>query len=216
MSYKPRNRVQTRVVTGRRVASVLVAVLLATSAWFAYETYFVKPAPEYATVYTTKGSFEIELFPAAAPATVANFVNLADSGFYNDQVWHRIFPGLLIQTGDPNTRGGLTNRSTWGVGGSSQTVPLEIDRSLHNYQGYVGMARKEANNSGTSQFYINLSNSTLNRSLDGNYTVFGKVVSGWSVVQSIADVPTYAYGLKFAGQPIDPVFVNVIVISKSP
>ncbi len=193
----------------------MAAVLLATSAWFAYQTYVVKPAPVYATVYTTLGSFEMELFPASAPTTVSNFVSLADSGFYNGLVWHRIVKGFVIQTGDPNTRGGLTNRSTWGVGGSNQTVPLEIDRSLHNYQGYVGMARKEANNSGTSQFYINLSNGTSNLSLDGNYTVFGKVISGWSVVEAIANLSIYTTD-KYFGQPINPVFVNLIAISKSP
>jgi cyclophilin family peptidyl-prolyl cis-trans isomerase len=215
MSYKPRSRARPKLVTRRRAAAILVVALLATSAWFVYQTHFVKPPPIYATVYTSLGSFEMELFPASAPATVANFVSLADSGFYNGLVWHRIAPGFVIQTGDPNTRGGQTNRSTWGIGGSNEIVPLEIDRSLHNYQGYVGMARKEANDTGTSQFYINLSNSTSNLSLDGNYTVFGKVISGWSTVEAIANVPVYTT-YKYFGQPMDLVFVNTIVISKAP
>ncbi len=215
MSYKPRSKKRRKILTRRRVGALAAAVLLATGSWYTYETFILKPAPMYARVDTSLGSFEIELFPASAPRTVANFVTLSQSGFYNDLVWHRIVKGFVIQTGDPNTRGAVANRSLWGIGGSNQTVPLEIDPSMHNYQGYVGMARKESPNSGTSQFYINLSNSTSNLSLDGNYTVFGKVIGGWDIVQAIANVPVYTTAKDF-GQPINPVFVTSIAILRTP
>jgi cyclophilin family peptidyl-prolyl cis-trans isomerase len=164
-------------------------------------------AGTYVKIGTSMGTIEVQLFPTSAPKTVANFVNLTNSGFYNNLVWHRIVKGFVIQTGDPNTRNG-GDRSLWGTGASSQSVPLEIDPSLHNYAGYLGMARGSDPNSGSSQFYINLANNT---SLDGQYTVFGKVIAGMDVVQAIAGVPVNSQD-----QPISPVFVTSITIQSSP
>ncbi|HUI86524.1 MAG TPA: peptidylprolyl isomerase [Nitrososphaerales archaeon] len=163
----------------------------------------------YACIKTNWGSMEIELFPADAPKTVANFVNLANSGFYNNLIWHRIAPGFVIQTGDPTTRNGEGNRSLWGQGGSSQTVPLEIDPALHNTAGFIGMARSSDPNSGSSQFYINLGPNT---NLDGNYTVFGEVISGMPVAYAIAAVPTYGTSsTQYYEQPVNP--ANAVLIS---
>lgn len=159
----------------------------------------------YARIDTTFGPMEVELFPAAAPQTVANFENLSSSGFYNNLVWHRIVPGFVIQTGDPTTRNGGGNRSLWGTGGSPKTVPLETNASLHNYVCYLGMARSSDPNSGSSQFYINLDNNT---SLDGQYTVFGRVVSGMNVAEIIAGVPTNTT----TQQPVQPVYMTSVTI----
>lgn len=164
--------------------------------------------PVYATLVTPNGTMIVELYQAQAPKTVSNFVNLARSGFYSDLVWHRIVKGFVIQTGDPKTRGGGGDRSTWGTGGSSQTVPLEIDSSLHNNVGYLGMARSSDPNSGSSQFYINLAN---NNSLDGQYTVFGKVISGMDSAYAIGNAPVNSQS-----QPINPVFLTSVTISTSP
>ncbi len=215
MPQKPRSRKRREIVTSRTVAAAFVVLLLGGLGWYSYNTYVVKPAPIFARIDTTYGPIEVELFPASAPKTVANFVSLAQSGFYNNLVWHRIVKGFVIQTGDPNTRNAVADRSTWGSGGSSTTVPLEIDPSLHNYAGYLGMARAADPNSGSSQFYINLSNSTSNLGLDGNYTVFGKVVGGWSVVMQIADVQVYTTAKDFS-QPIVPVYITDIMIVKNP
>ncbi|HZY94320.1 MAG TPA: peptidylprolyl isomerase [Candidatus Bathyarchaeia archaeon] len=141
----------------------------------------------YAKINTSKGSIVVELYRNSAQKTVDNFVSLANQGFYNNLVWHRIKPGFVIQTGDPYTRNGLGDRTTWGQGGSPQTVPLEIDSSLHNNAGYLGMARSSDPKSGSSQFYINLAN---NNSLDGSYTVFGKVISGMDVAIALGNLPT--------------------------
>jgi cyclophilin family peptidyl-prolyl cis-trans isomerase len=168
----------------------------------------VVDTPIYATLVTSNGTIIVELYRAQTPKTVNNFVSLAGSGFYTNLTWHRIVKGFVIQTGDPTTKNGGGNRATWGETGSSQTVPLEIDPTLHNDIGYLGMARSSDPNSGSSQFYINLAN---NNSLDGNYTVFGKVINpnGMSVAYAIADTPVNSQS-----QPISPVFLISVTISE--
>lgn len=165
--------------------------------------------PVFATFATSKGTIEIELYRAQTPRTFANFENLAQSNFYKNLVWHRIHPGFVIQTGDPNTRNAPAGtNNTWGQGHSQQTVPLEIDSSLHNSVGYLGMARFGNDlNSGSSQFYINLADNSA--SLDGKYTVFGKVIGGLDVANAISNVPIYSPP---DGQPITPVFLTSVTI----
>jgi cyclophilin family peptidyl-prolyl cis-trans isomerase len=144
---------------------------------------------DYAVLDTSQGTIVIQLLPQAAPQTVANFISLANSGFYNDLVWHRIVAGFVIQTGDPNTKGAVNStRDTWGQGNGPNTVPLETNPNYLNNAGYVGLARGSSTNSGSSQFYINLANNT---SLNGSYTVFGQVVSGMNVVEAIAALQVY-------------------------
>jgi cyclophilin family peptidyl-prolyl cis-trans isomerase len=140
---------------------------------------------------------------------VANFIDLANTGFYDNLVWHRIVAGFVIQTGDPNTKNAVNStRSTWGSGGSSTTIPLETS-ALLNDQGYVAMARSSSPNSASSQFYINLVD---NPSLNGQYAVFGKVVSGMNVVNAIGALPVYTNSASFAyDQPINA--QNALLIS---
>jgi len=162
----------------------------------------------YAKINTTKGLIEIELYQSKTPQTVTNFVNLARQGFYDGLVFHRILTAnpAIIQTGDPYTRN--QPNSTWGTGQGPTRVPLEPDSSLHNSAGYVAMARLGNDvNSGTSQFYINMGDNT---SLDGQYTVFGKVIVGMDVATAIQSVQTYA-----SGQPIDPSSVKMTSVTIS-
>jgi len=145
----------------------------------------------YAVINTIQGKMVVELFPKAAPKTVANFVGLAQSGFYNNLVWHRIVAGFVIQTGDPTSRNGGGDSATWGQTGSNQTVPLEANSTtvmegyVHNI-GYLGIARSASPDSGSSQFFISLTN---NASLNGAYTVFGRVISGLDVAMAIGNLP---------------------------
>ena len=217
---KPRPTIRTSYIFG-----VVIVAVIAGAAWYVYSssqsgsssggtTTNTSAAtnatanPIYAKVETSLGSFEVELFPSSAPKTVANFVNLAKSGFYSNLVWHRIVSGFVIQTGDPNTKDGGGNRSLWGTGGSPQTVPLEVNPQLHNYVGYLGMARSTDPNSGTSQFFVNLANNTF---LDGKYTVFGKVINGMDVVFEIGNLQVNAQN-----QPLISVFVTKITILSGP
>jgi len=156
----------------------------------------------YAKFDTSQGTFEVELFQSLTPKTVANFVSLANSGFYNNLVWHRISKGFVIQTGDPNTKNGGGSPCSWGQGSSTTTIPFESVASLHNDYGYLGMASTAAHAPGTSQFYINLGNNT---SLDGNYAVFGKVINGMNVVNTIGALQiSSACGSSTDGPPANP------------
>ncbi|MDA4123758.1 MAG: peptidylprolyl isomerase [Thaumarchaeota archaeon] len=145
---------------------------------------------EYAVLDTSQGTIVVQLFPQDAPKTVANFVSLANSGFYDNLVWHRIVAGFIIQTGDPNTKNGGGDESTWGQGGSGTNIPFE-NSGLPEGEGYVAMANTSPQGAGaSSQFFINLVNNTS--SLGNGYAVFGDVVSGLSVVQAIGNLPVGA------------------------
>lgn len=126
-----------------------------------------------AVIVTNKGEFRFELFEKRAPATVENFIRLAESGFYNGLKFHRYEPGFVIQGGDP--RGD-------GTGGSDKNIPLEVSPELTHVKGALGMARSQDPNSASSQFYVTLEPSHF---LDGNYAVFGQVTEGMDVASSL-------------------------------
>jgi cyclophilin family peptidyl-prolyl cis-trans isomerase len=136
-----------------------------------------------AIVETVAGDIAIALDPKAAPKTVANFRKLVANGFYDSLTFHRVVPGFVIQGGDPNSRD--ENPFNDGDGGPGYTLPAEIQAP--HVKGAVAMARKsdavnpERASSG-SQFYIALRDLP---NLDGGYTVFGQVVSGWAAIDSI-------------------------------
>src|SRR2546426_3901875 len=104
----------------------------------------------YAKINTSLGSIEVQLYPSDAPKTVANFVNLSQTGFYNNLVWHRIVAGILIQIGDPNSMGG-GNRSQWGLGGSGKTVPPGICRTHRKHTGDPWKGTSSCPNNGGCQ-----------------------------------------------------------------
>jgi dolichyl-diphosphooligosaccharide--protein glycosyltransferase len=178
----------------------------------------------YARINTSKGSFNIALFCDAAPHTVTNFVSLSKSGFYTDLTWHRIVPGFVIQTGDPDTVNGGGTRKDWGYNSSTVSVPFEYNSTLHNYRGYLAMASTNRGVGGSSQFFINLNDSNANTQggpqLDGGYAVFGKVLgSGMSVIDAIAAVPVYGQTSPYYSQPIDPsqaLLLSVTILSGPP
>ncbi len=123
----------------------------------------------HALIQTDKGNIRFEIFEKEAPITSANFIKLAQSGFYNGLTFHRYEPGFVIQGGDPNGDG---------TGGSSETISLEIVPELKFDKSAVGMARANDPDSASSQFFITLEDSHF---LDGSYAVFGKVVEGMDV-----------------------------------
>jgi dolichyl-diphosphooligosaccharide--protein glycosyltransferase len=164
----------------------------------------------YALICTNLGLIEVQLFPADAPQTVANFVSLSQAGFYKDLVWHRIVPQFVIQAGDPNTRNGGGDKATWGQGTSGVNVPFEDDGKLRNTAGTIAMASTAAKAGGSSQFYINLVD---NPALDGKYAVFGTVINGMSVVQALGKVPANGSGV-----PLDPsqAYIMYLTIQNTP
>jgi len=129
--------------------------------------------PYLATVKTSQGSFCIELFAAQAPQTVNNFVFLAQEGFYDGSLFHRVLPGFAAQAGDPTGSG---------FGDPGYRFDDEIDPDLiHNGPGIVSMANAGPNTNG-SQFFISY---RALPDLDGKHTVFGQVVEGMDVVERL-------------------------------
>ena len=130
------------------------------------------------------GDIRIELFPLIAPRHVANFDSLVNHQFYDSTAFHRVVPGFVIQGGDPNSRHGP--RSTWGYGQPNQPkVNAEFSVVSHQ-RGIFSAARSSNINSATSQFFICVAPAT---NLDGNYSVYGKVVQGMAVVDTIVSAP---------------------------
>lgn len=136
-----------------------------------------------ATIETGFGTIEIELLPDVAPRHVENFQKLAQDGFYNGTIFHRIIPGFVIQGGDPNSRD--DDRTKHGLGGPGYKIDAEFSNRSHE-RGTVAMARGADPNSAGSQFFINIVD---NPHLNGQYTLFGKVTAGMDVVDKIAAQP---------------------------
>lgn len=124
------------------------------------------------------GTIKAELDADAAPITVANFLNLARKGFYDGLTFHRIIDGFMIQGGDPKGNG---------TGGSDQTIKGEfsangIENNISHVRGTISMARSQAMDSASSQFFIVHADSTY---LDGQYAGFGTVTEGMEIVDQI-------------------------------
>ena len=125
---------------------------------------------------------------------MSNFEKLAESGFYNGTIFHRIVKGFVIQGGDPNTKNS-TDKAAWGTGDPGYRIDSEFSNIPHE-RGIVSMARSSDPNSAGSQFFIVLNDSKF---LDNQYTVFGRVVNGMDAVDKIAALATVQND-----QPQDP------------
>ena len=154
---------------------------------------------ETAVIQTAQGPITIEFLPQAAPNHVENFKRLAQDGFYNDTIFHRIISNFMIQGGDPNTKGNASQRSNWGTGGPGYSIDEEFN-DLPHIRGIVSMARSSDPNSAGSQFFIVTNDSQF---LDGQYTAFGRVVEGMDTVDEIASLPTTS-SFGQADQPTNP------------
>lgn len=155
----------------------------------------------YVTVETNLGDIVIELFPRLAPTSVENFLQYVDRGFYEDTVFHRVIAGFMAQGGgfDKQFRRKPTSRP----------IRNESDNGLSNVRGSVAMARSNKPHSATSQFYINLAdNKDLNRKAGrAGYAVFGQVVSGMDVVDSMAVLKQGKYAPRFRNAPNERVWI---------
>lgn len=153
---------------------------------------------------TVLGQFTIELFPDIAPLHARNFDSLVSIGFYDGTAFHRVIPGFVIQGGDPNTRG--NDHSTWGIGDPSQTnVPAEFNPVSH-LRGILSAARSQDPNSATSQFFIVVAPATR---LDRLYTVYGRVLTGMNIVDSIVRAPTEPNQFGENSRPVDKITMTI-------
>src|SRR5215510_11592340 len=154
---------------------------------------------------TSYGRIVIELLPDDAPKHVANFRDLIENGFYDGTKFHRIVKEssklVAIQGGDPNTISG--DQATWGQGQPGQkTVPAEFSKTLKHVRTAVSAARRQNDlDSATSQFFICASSEPQ---WDGKYSIFGRVIDGMNVVDTIVRAPVFPN----SDRPLDPVVIK--------
>lgn len=134
--------------------------------------------PVVAMYIKNYGSVVIELYPDIAPNTVNNFISLTKNGFYDNNTFHRLVPGFVLQGGDPDGTG---------TGGPNYTIKgeftnNEFENNLAHEKWVVSMARSQDNNSAGSQFFICLGTAS---NLDGDYAAFGKVIDGKDIIEKI-------------------------------
>ncbi len=139
---------------------------------------------EVAVIKTTMGTIVIEFLPDVAPKMVANFKELAKSGFYNGTTFHRVINGFMIQGGDPLSKD--SDPTNDGTGEGPRRMPAEFTTKYSHVRGTVSTARSSDPNSGSCQFFIVQKDSTF---LDNKYTLFARVVEGMDVVDAISTVP---------------------------
>ena len=149
------------------------------------------------------GIMKGELYPHIAPFTCANFEELANSGFYDGLIFHRVIPGFMIQGGDPTGTG---------MGGSKQQIPGEFSQNGHvnnlkHERGVLSMARSMMPNSASSQFFIMVQTSPH---LDGMYASFGRVLEGMEVADAIVSVETDAMDKPYVEQKMKSVRVETV------
>ena len=155
-----------------------------------------------ATIEMDDGStINLELYPKIAPNTVANFICLAQEGFYDGLTFHRVIPGFMIQGGDPNGNG---------TGGPGYTIKGEfsangVENTLSHTRGVISMARAMDYDSAGSQFFIMHADAPH---LDGQYAAFGRVIEGIEAVDHVAQTPTGAQDRPLEEQKIRRVSVD--------
>lgn len=155
-----------------------------------------------AIIQTNMGTIELELFADKTPKTVENFVGLANNGYYNGVIFHRVIDNFMIQGGDP-TGTGRGGQSLWGGKFEDEFVP----ELKHDSEGILSMANAGPNTNG-SQFFITLVPTPW---LDGRHTVFGKVIKGMDVVKAIGKVPRNQQD-----RPLKDVVMEKVTIEKRP
>jgi cyclophilin family peptidyl-prolyl cis-trans isomerase len=162
--------------------------------------YFMSDSTMVAIIKTNMGTIEIELFADQTPKTVENFVGLAEKGYYNGVIFHRVIKNFMIQGGDP-TGTGRGGASFWGGKFEDEFV----SDLKHDSPGILSMANAGPNTNG-SQFFITL---VATPWLDGKHTVFGKIIDGMDVVKAIGEVKTAA-----GDKPINAIVMEDVTIEK--
>lgn len=183
-----------------RLLFLLTAIVMSAGSAFAQTD--SEPLPQVRFV-TSEGAFTLQLRPDVAPATVSNFLQYVDDGYYSDTVFHRVIPGFMIQGGGFTED--LSQKST------RDPIVNEASPTLPNLRGTIAMARTNEPDSATSQFFINVAdNDFLNAGVRGpGYAVFGKVTEGMGVVDRIAGVETTRMR-GMADVPVAPVIIQSV------
>lgn len=155
-------------------------------------------------VETNKGNFEIELYPDKAPISVQNFLNYVDTKFYDNTIIHRVVKNFVIQAGGLNPD--LSEKPT------SEPIRNEANNGLSNLKGMVALARTEEIDSATSHFFINLKDNVRLDYVDPahyGYAVFGKIISGYEVIEEIAKQNVQTVG-DYDDVPVEPIVLTSV------
>ena len=160
-----------------------------------------------ARIETTEGEIVLEFLPEVAPNHVANFIKLAESGYYDGTRFHRVIPGFMIQGGCPNTKD-LNKAGSWGTGGPGWNVDQEFN-DVHHERGVLSAARSSDPNSAGSQFFLCHGDAGF---LDRQYTAFGRMVEGDAALDAIVNAKTVPGGE--GSRPVDPVEITKVTIER--
>ena len=167
----------------KKVISLLLCALLLSLGVAAFADAEAYPV---ATIEMANGDvMKLELYPEIAPNTVANFIELANAGFYDGLIFHRVIPGFMIQGGDPKGTG--TGGPGYSIAGEFAANGFE--NNLSHERGVISMARAQHPDSAGSQFFIMHADYPA---LDGQYAAFGRVIEGIEAVDHVAGVETDA------------------------
>ena len=181
---------------------LIIAILVALLALWGMAALGEEAQYPIATIELENGGVIVaELYPDIAPNTVANFIDLANSGFYDGLIFHRVIAGFMIQGGDPTGTG---------MGGPGYTIKGEFDangfeNSLSHTRGVLSMARTSKPDTAGSQFFIMHADAPY---LDGQYAAFGQVTEGIEYVDAIAATATDAYDRPLEEQAIKTISVD--------
>ena len=202
-----------------QIAILIIIVTAVTSIFFLLPT-DQKDQTEYypeedqmslVTISTSAGDIHLELDANNAPITVANFLKLAEDGYYTGTIFHRIIEGFMVQGGglDENMAPKPTN---------TDPIQNEANNGLKNDRGSIAMARTMDPHSATGQFFINhkdndFLNHTAETSQGWGYAVFGSVIDGMDVVDQIALSITSNVG-GYADAPLEPTIINSVTVSE--
>ena len=195
----------------KRIIALLLAALLLCAMGCRKKTVEEKTDTEVTNVDKTHpiatitmkggGQIQLELYPEVAPESVKNFISLANSGFYDGVIFHRVILGFMIQGGDPLGKG---------TGGPGYSIKGEfaangVKNDISHVRGVISMARAKPFDSAGSQFFIVQADSTY---LDGQYAAFGRVTSGLDVVDKIAKTTTDRNDKPYKDQVMETVRVE--------
>lgn len=180
----------------------MVAVLIAL-----FTLFFIIKGDKMKSVVieTNKGNIEIELYEQEAPISVKNFLSYVDEGFFDNTIFHRVMPGFMIQGGGFTED--LSKKET------KAPIKNEADNGLKNEKYTLSMARTSEVDSATNQFFINTANNDFlnNGFRDFGYAVFGKVIKGQEIVDSIEKVQTTTKGA-YQNVPVEPVVMIKVYV----
>jgi len=200
--------------------AVLIVIVTAVASIFFLSPISQKDQTDYypeedqmslVTISTSAGDIHLELDADNAPITVANFLKLADDGYYSGTIFHRIIDGFMVQGGGLDEN--MTPKPT-----NTDPIQNEANNGLKNDRGSIAMARTMDPHSATGQFFINhkdndFLNHTAETSQGWGYAVFGSVIDGMDVVDQIALSTTSTVG-GYADAPLEPTVINSVTVSE--